>query len=546
VTLRCGPDLTLPLPPPIVETFHFLERSDAPRVGELLIAALDVPRLPIQFAAADALIRRPALHGHLELLARLDRLPVEVVRLVHQAGTVLDAAFRQALGKGDSQTRQQALHAVRLSEQYGQASTLLELLTRPALIELDDVAATLRYLVNRLYDWWQSSVDRPPDATAANPVRMQFLLALDQALGDLSRQARPDEVIDAVLILGDPGHPTVKRVLWNGPAEHRERAAQRLLDSRHPGILRLVAESLNQSYPHPKVFEAIRQRQDPEFVAALLQSFARGRTHQRLEHLRQIEFLAWLEPPFELLDNLPPALQPALAGFVNATRLPYEIKAGVQAWLLHNGTPQGKQAATDGLPLVDEEVIQDAVREGLESDDAEVQAWATHQLREHAIPGAFALLVSRLDSPLGSVQDAAREELAGFDAARVLALAPGLTHDEARRAGQLLMKVDLQAPATIRRALAHPSKQKRIKTAAAVQKLDLHATFTSAFVALTEDVDPILRRTGAEALGTILQSEAYRALQKLLDDASPRVRETAEAALGVWKHSGELARSSLD
>jgi hypothetical protein len=532
--------VTVSLPPPIVETFHFLERSDAPKVGELLVLALDVPRMPIQFAAADALIHRHALHGHLELFARLDRLPAEVVRLVHQSGPALDAAFRQALSKGDLQTRQSTLRAVRLSEQYGQAGTLLDLLTRPSLLDLDDIAETLKHLVNRLYDWWQASIDRPPDAAAVQPVRMQFLSALDGALAELSKQARPDDVIDAVLILGDAGHPAVKRVLWNGPNDQRERVAGRMLDSRHPGILRLVAESLDQSYPHPKVFDAVRHRNDPEFIAALLRWFARQRTHKQ-HHLKQFDAIAWLEPPFELLDSIPPALQPALAGFVNATHLPFEIKTAVQEWLLRHGTPIGKQAATDSLPLVDEEVIQDVVREGLESEDAEVQAWATHQLRPHAIPEAFALLIERLDSPLVSVRDAAREELAGFHAMRVLTLSREMSPDEALRAGQLLIKIDLQAPTTVRRELAHPSRQRRLKTAAAVQKLGLASLFTSAFVAMTDDTDPIVRRCGAEVLATIPQPEAKRALRRLLDDASPRVRDVAAAALTTWKQIAQVA-----
>jgi hypothetical protein len=528
-----------------VETFHFLERSDAPRVGELLIAALDIPRLPVQYAAADALIHRPAMHGHLELFKRLEHMPAEVVRLVHQSAPALDAAFRQALGKGDVQTRRTALRAVRLSEQYGQAATLLDLLTRPSLLDLDDIADTLRDLVNRLYDWWQAAIDRPPDAAAVSPVRQQFLAALDGALAELPKQARPEDVIEATLILGDPGHPAVKRVLWNGPAEYREQAAARMLDSRHPGVMRLVAESLNQTYPHPKVFEAIRRRSDPAFIAELLRAFARPRPQQRLQHLKQFEAIAWLEPSFEMLDSLPPALQPVLAGFVNATRLPHEIKSGVQEWLLRNGTPEGKQAATDSLPLVNEEVIQSVVREGLESDDAGVQAWATHQLRAHAIPEAFALLVERLDSPLDEVCHAAREELAGFNAARILAMVPEMAPDEALRAGQLLMKIDLQAAAAIRKELAHPSRQKRLKAANAVRKLGLQANFTSAFLAMLDDTDAIMRRCAADVLGTIPQPEAHRGLVRLLQDASPRVREAAAAAMTIWESSGGLAHREM-
>jgi HEAT repeat protein len=526
--------VTVEVPPPIARTFSLLAGSDSPRVLDLLRAGLDVPRPAIQYAAAEAILRQSALAGKLELLARVEDLSDDIRKLMRQSSVRLDGAFRQALLQGDLDTRRIALRAVLATDQFAQLPQLLHLLMRPTLPDLDDIAETLRRLVDRLFDEWQNSREHHAPGASLEPVRTQAVLALDAALAEWSRLARPDDVLEAALILGDPQHSAVKRALWNGPAECRERAARRLHDSRHPGVMRLVAESLSQNYPHPQVFAALRDRDDPEFIAALLRSLERQRSPLRWQHLKQIDRFAWLQPPFEVLGALPPALQPTLVALVNAAALPRNIQRGVQEWLLRHGTPEGRQAATEGLPLVDEQVIQDVVRESLQSDDEEIQAWATTQLREHAIPEAFALLIERLDSPLESVREAARRELSGFNAPRVLALAPDLGPAEAQRAGQLLMKVDRDAATTIRRELAHPLRKKRIRAAHAVHRLGLHEQFASAFVALTDDSDALVRRTGAEVLATMTQPEARRALERLLDDPHSRVRDTARAALGIW------------
>lgn len=526
--------MTVVVPPSIARTFAVLGSADDLRGGERLVTALDVPRAAIQVAAAEAILQRGAQQPRIELLARLEQLPEDVLQRVRQAGSRLDGTFRQMLGHGDLVTRRIALRALLLTEQYGQISQLLDLLGRATLPDLDDIADVFRKLIDRLYDDWQCRQGRAATASPILPARTLALAALDSALANWPHLARPDDVLEAALVLGDPECPAVKRALWQGAAECRDKAAQRLLESRHPGVMRLVADSLSQGYPHPKVFEAIRRRDDPEFIAELLRSLTRNRSAQRLQQLKQVSQIAWLEPPFHLLDAIPPVLHPELILLVNAAAVPRETKVAVQEWMLRHGTPQGRQAATEGLPLVAEDVIQDVVREGLESDDEDIQAWATTQLRAHAIPEAYALLVERLDSPLPAVAGAARQELSGFSALRVLSMARELNAGDARRAGQLLMKIDLDAPTVIRRELAHPVRQKRIKAAMAVHWLGLQEHFTSAFVAMTEDTDPLVRRTGAEILSTMTAAEAHCALLRLQDDPHARVRETARAALEAW------------
>lgn len=528
---------------PSAASIAVLATFDTPRAQQLLEAAINIPRPSIQTAAATALLQQSTTQARLLVFERLEEFPREVLTAVQREAPRLAVTLRQLLLQGNPATRATALRVIRLACLYGQVGQVIELMNRKEFEAGDIAVDTFRSLVNSLYDEWYPAGHTLPDLRC-DAVRLPFLLELQKALSNWEGLAYPHEIVEAALALSEPGHVIVKQVLWNGIDPCKTLAGQLLQESRHPGVMRLAAESLTEPYPHPKVFLAIRTRHDPEFLSALMTVIGRKRSQRQLGHLRQIQQLDWLEPPFDLLAGVPPTLQPALIAFINSTRIDRELKAGVQEWMLRYGSPDGKRAATAGLTLVDEEVIQEVVRDSLESEDADVQAWAMSNLRQHAIPEAFAILIERLDSPLESVQQAAREELSAFNVPRVLALADELPLDEARRAGILMMKVDVSAPEQIRRFLAHPIRQKRISSARQIARLGLQSQFVSAFAVMASDSDAFTRRTAAQVLATIPAVEAYRALLLLQDDPHPRVRETAIEALQRWNHGQDADDAS--
>jgi HEAT repeat protein len=217
--------------------------------------------------------------------------------------------------------------------------------------------------------------------------------------------------------------------------------------------------------------------------------------------------------------------------FVQATRLPRPRKAAVLEWLLRHGSATAKMAAVEGLALLDNSHAQEVVRENLDAESPEVQAWATSQLRHSALPEAFALLVERLESQHAEVRAAARHELADFDVDRVLQQVDDWSIDEAHRAGQLLLKVDLEATSKLQSELTHSAAQKRIRAARAIRRLGFPVQFATTLMALTRDADPLVRRTAAEALADLATPAAMQALERLVTDENPRVRETAIEAL---------------
>lgn len=527
--------MTANSPGAIAATLSTLLDADTPRAEELLAIALDIPREGLQQAVAEALLRRNSAHGRMLVFEKLIHLPPAVSLFVRRSGALLSTTFRQMLLQGSPETRALGLRTVRTTRLYSQMGNVLQVLRRPDFDSVDDAAETVRQLVNTLYDRWQHEERVPSERLPQTDADRQYVLTeLQRAIDDWKKLTDPELVIESVLALSEPQHAVLKQVLWHGSEPCRELACQLLMESRHPGVLRLMADSLNDPYPHPKVFAAIRTRHDPEFLSALLLGIARRRSTRIQQHLHQIHQLDWLVAPYDVINAVPPDLQPAFMAFINATRIARELKSGVQEWLLRFGTSEGKSAATSGLTLLDTSLVQEVVLESLESDDDSVQAWATSQLREFALPGAFSRLVERLDSPSERVQEAARQELADFSVPRVLSMADALGPEEARRAGVLLMKVDPEAPVKLRRELAHPAQRKRLDAARRAAHLGLHTQFQSAYLALAADSDPLVRRTAASVLATIPSMEAFRQLTQMQQDPHPRVRETAQEALQRW------------
>lgn len=532
--------MTANSPGAIAATLSILIDADSPRADELLALALDIPRAGLQQAVAEALLNRNSAHGRMLVFEKLPQLPAAVSQLIHRSGTQLNTTFRQMLLQGSPESRALGLRTVRATRLYSQMGHVLQVLRRPDFECMEDAAETIRSLVNDLYDRWQHEERVPSERHPQTDVHRQFvLMELQRVIDDWKKLTDPELVIESVLALSEPQHAVVKQILWHGAEPCRDLAAQLLMDSRHPGVLRLIAESLNDQYPHPKIFTAIRTRHDPEFLSALLLGITRRRSARVQQHLHQVHQLDWLVAPYDVLKAVPPDLQPALMAFINATRLSRELKSGVQEWLLRYGTSEGKAAATSGLTLLDTALVQEVVLESLESEDDAVQAWATSQLREFALPQAFSRLVERLDNASPLVQEAARQELGDFSVTRVLSMADSLAPEDARRAGILLMKVDLEAPAKLRRELSHPAQRKRLDAARRTAHLGLQTQFQSAYLALAADSDPLIRRTAATVLSTIPSIEAFRQLTQMQQDAHPRVRETAREALERWKRQPE-------
>jgi HEAT repeat protein len=294
--------------------------------------------------------------------------------------------------------------------------------------------------------------------------------------------------------------------------------------------MRLLFDFLGETYPPRRIFETLRTRDDHEFIAALLRWLPKSPSATQTANLKQIEAVTWLEEP-ERIADLPEGLQGQVSAFVLATGLPEARKTEIQEWLVRNASAEGRRGAAQVFDRLDLETTKRILLDSLDSQDEDVSAWATSQLRTRHVPGAFRLLVDRLDSGSTTVQKAARDELRGFTIEHLIAISDRLTPTLCRQAGRLVRKVDPDCVAKLAAMISSPFQRQRIAAAQSVVRLGMVEELREALLGLLEDEDNMIRRIGVEILAEDRTPEVLAAIRELASDPSPRVRQAVERAL---------------
>jgi hypothetical protein len=526
------------------KTFELLAQTRNPAAVDLLIAALDVASEGIQAAGVAALVKRRTSRGIIEVVRRLPLLETAARELVEKNANNLGHGLRDCLLRDDSVLRGNALELVRRCDVYGEIPTLIALLQLPLLPERSLIEEILAELINRLYEHLPLGGDGAepgPFLRDAERIRQQTLATL-QVAGCRFPAHRCRHVIEGLLILGDPENVHVRRFLREAVDETRSVATDLICSSAHPGVMRLVVDAMTQNYPFATAFTAFERRADAEFICTVLRRWPRKLSIFHQKNLREIRSVPWLEPEHLRLDMIPAALHGTLIAFLMATGMPQAQKLAVLEWMVQYGSPEGRLAATDVLVDLEDDKVQEVVVEGLDSDEPDVQAWATGQLRNWSIPNAMELLIERLDSPIPEVQQAARNELAGFNIYRAIELFDELDGRMQVEVGKLVRKIDPDTIHKLREQMQNAIRRKRIRAARAALAMKLHLEVVDALLTMARDSDNLVRRTAAEVLGKVPSREAVSMLVELTHDASPRVRDTAAHALhelhGAPEHRG--------
>jgi len=526
-------------------TFELLGQTRNPAAVDVLVAALDVNHAGIATAAVAALLRRRPARGIVEVVRRLQVLDPAARVLVEKNGTDLGIGLRDCLFNDDALLRGNALELVRRCAVYSEVPTLIALLQLPHLPEQSLIEEVLAELINRLYEQLHPGWDGgEPGAVLrdADRVRQQVLQALEAASHHYSTH-RSRHVIEGLLLLGDPENAHVKRFLRDAVDETRSVATETLCSSTHPGVMGLIVESMAQSHPFPAVCTAFERRTDPEFICHLLRHWPRKLSNFQLKNFREIHTVAWLDPDQLQIDLIPVAMHRTLIAFLMATGLPQSQKLAVLEWMVRFGSPEGRLAATDVLVDLEDDKVQEVVIDGLESEEPDVQAWATGQLRNWSIPNAMELLIERLDSPIPEVREAARNELSGFNIYRAIELFDEIDGPMQVAVGKLVRKIDPDTIQKLREQMQTAIRRKRIRAARAALAMKLHVEVVDALLEMARDSDNLVRRTAAEVLGKVPSRESVEMLLELTHDASPRVRDAAAHALHAL-HDSQDSRSA--
>ena len=533
----------MPEPEPLRKTFDVLACSTAPQAVDVLVYALDLKDALVRSLALETLLKRHTPRGHVEAIRRLDALSPDLRRKLQDACLDLGSAIKHALNYGDPALRRNTLALLRDAEGFEYLPLVIEGLQDVEGETYPDTLATVQHLVERLYcllDGQEASsiADDHTRRAELEKIRNQVLEHLQAACERAPTHPDLARLIEALLILGAKNHEAVKFILWHSEPACRRLAGDVLLTSRHPGVMQLVLDFMGQNYPHPKVFEALSHRDDPEFIRHLLAWFPRQLTRVQASNFRQLDHIRWLEDAHRVpLEQIPGELHGALVALIRATGLPPDTRLRLLEWILRYGSAGGREAASDVLLQLSEETAQDIILAALAHPDPEVQAWATRQLRRLGVANSLEVLVELLDSPVQAVREAARRELDDFDLHRILELFEQWDSESCRRAGQLILKIDPHAIDRLRQELAHSVQWRRIRAAHAAQALELHSHVIDDLIDMLGDPAALVRRTAVDVLASVRSEKVVRALKNLVNDPSPRVREAVARAM---RHLAEM------
>jgi hypothetical protein len=521
---------------PVLKTFEHLATSSNEFALPVLLHALDVADEEIRGHAVAAILRRGQKRGFAELIRRYDTLPDDLRERIDGSATRMREPLREALEKGKPGVRANAIRIIENSASYSQLEALLAL-----VVENGELAApamqSVQVLVDRLFDELSRGGPGFDGASGRNHARQQALAALASAAGRAAATPFLNDLLNCVLVLGEADDPAVRNLLTDGDSAAGHATWQLLEESRHPGVMKLVASLLTNRIAADRLVEIIERRDDPEFVLQLLRLVPDRFSETLRANLQRVSTLAWIDPAEVDFDWVPPGLQGRLVELVSTSDVGQDLILDAQQWVVRNGGVIGRMAAVEALAATQNDAMERAIAEGLLSDDPEVQAWATSQLREHNIPQAFSLLIERLDSPLQPVRDAAREELESFDLYRMLDLYDHLKPHVCRRAGELIRKIDPETLQRLESELRSPLRSRRIRAVHGARAMGLHAEIAPVLLEMLHDDDHTILRAVIDALADLRLPDVRDELQRLRTHESPRIQRAAESVL---RSMGEL------
>ncbi len=518
-------------------TFDLLAQSRNSHAVNALILALDTEDLDIRELAVAALLEQQSARGLVEVVRRCAKLAPVIRKRMESHSKALEAAVKQCLLHGNRDLQYSALEFVRLTNDFRQIPTLVSLFENRSLAnhQPELITQTLSYLVGRLFEYFRDtsgeSVYSRSFIKNAEQIRREIMTALGAAAEQHQELDRPEEIFECLLILGNVGDPAIRKIMWHSDDTIREYVEHILNESKHVGVMQLICDFTEASYPNSKALESIADRTDPEFVAHLLRWLPEKPSELLQTNLKQVGTVVWLRANEQNFKRIPQALQTAVIRLISLLDLDSASKKQAQKWMLQYGSTEAKEAAIDLLKDLDTVEVTEMVMENLDSEDPVQQAWATCQLRSNHVPDAINLLVNKIDSPMKEVREAARQELNSFDVDYVLEHYEEFNPHVWPSVGKLLFKLNPKADLEFSREMAHPLRKRRIQAARCAQALNLQDQLIPALASLAEDPDDTVRRTSAEILATINLPAAKQALIPLITDESARIRDIAMKVL---------------
>lgn len=521
-------------------TFNHLAGTPNEAAAELLLPALDSFEPAIQEGALKALLDRRSVAGQHELLKRLHRINERWRQILHERRGRMSRGVRDAVLSSDEQLFKNGCQAAIWFAEFDLMPALVTVIEDAASPHGKQAAETLLKLAQELYGELAAPRNYA-DRRDPQLVRGHCLNVLEGSVQRYPKH-RSQEIIEAFLMLANRENPTLRRLLADPRDPIYLVLLQTLRTSHNPGVMALLLNFLDDPHAPTSPLGVIGRRIDPPFVKHLLARIGEAPSPAVAVNLKRIDAIDWIRGRPAMLEEFDGPSQ------LSAVKL--GMGSGMKRWdsfmmldyLVSNGKPAGRMAATVALGELHGAQANAAVQRALGDSEPEVRAAALSQIRHRGITGALAKLIAALDSPHECERLAARGSLSEFTLPRLIAAFDHLDDDVRFSTGQLVRKVDPNCDALVRVELESPSRTRRLRGIGATVALGLVTEMEERLIDLLgHDEDHLVRQNAARALGQANSTAAVEALQAAQRDRNVPVQSAARESLEALLMHQDLA-----
>lgn len=528
---------SLPVSHGLKTTLELLSTSENAAAARAIIPALDSPREAIRDGALLAILSRRDPAGHREVLRRFDRFDERRKAIVRERGGSMTQALREAVSSPDEPICRTACELILWLREHNLIPALVGAMTDRDALHGELLGVTLIALVENL----RVALAGPSNASLRRDpelFRGHIVGVLESSLAQFRIHERR-EVVEAFLLLATPDNMTLGQILDDPYHAAFVATMDLLFKSDRPCILDLLLNCLDDPFAPRAALSVIGRRHDARLVSLLLEKIARGPSDVMARNLKRIETIGWLDQPEMVLDALDDVGQCAAVQFVMASGVSRLRTQGVVEYLLTQGKPGGRRAASKALAEFSGARANLLALHALDDHDPTVQVNIIRQLRGRGIPGVLARLTGLADSPHDAVRQAMSDSFDEFSFERYLGVFETLDEDSRREIGLLAKKSDARAISLLKKDLGSKLRTQRLRALRAIGELGVVDELESLVAERLNDEDHLVRLEAVSVLAESVSSTARAALLRVVDDRSRIVADAAREALRSWQESGD-------
>ena len=515
-------------------TIEAMGKYRSETASAILVHALAVPDDEIKNLAARSLLYTGTGVGKIELVRNINDLSCEMVQEISQNVDLLRFPIRECLGQGNTELSVRALETIKAAGFYGELPTVLQFIRSSTGEWIEQIEHLFEHLVNDLYDDLQQTTG---NLESTKKIVESLQEALAEELSEFQRVKRPRLLIESLMILSHPGQSVAREMIRNSSPECLLIMWNIFRESRHPGILRFLADSLKQKYIHAGILSIISERKDFEFHLHFIDSTPQQPSANQERNYKNLDSISWLKPDPQTWNIIPQLSQGNLIRLIDLLGFSEREKIKFYERALQFGSVEARKVAAGFRTMLIPERYEQYIKQSLNNSDPSIEAWAVSELKYTHLKDKSRLLIERLDSSNESVQEQARESLGMFDLQQAIELCESATPSTCLSIAELLLKIDPNATQELSRELANPMRTRRLQAAKAAHVMGLQNHVQEGLIELLYDSDPIIRRTVIDILAEAPTPQIVSLLMMLLDDPNPRVRSTTTIALKRIRNS---------